>query len=102
MSKEFNQLVKQAKKTFPLRQEFRLRVKSKPENPFDSTIMGKIIEMSNTHSEYIFYIHKNYEYIRYNCPSIKNFEPVKLPFDDKLLVEMLLVFDFIEVVEKPE
>ena len=99
INKKFNKLVKKAKETFPLRKEIHLRVKSEPTNPFNSSIMGKIIEMRETHSEYVFYIHKNYEYIRYTCPSIEFFEPVKLPFDEKLLVEMLCVFDFVEVVK---
>ena len=93
---DFNKLLKQAKDTFPLRREFCLRVKKKPTNPFDSSVMGKIIKMRNSHSKYKFYIHENYEYIRYICPSIPHFEPVKLPYDDKLLVELLCVFDFVK------
>lgn len=96
MSKKINQLVKEAKETFPSHQTIRLRVKKHPVNPFNSSIMGKIIEMSKLHPEYIFYIHEKYNYLTYHCPSIENFEPVRIRIDNKLWVELLSVFELVK------
>ncbi len=91
--------VEKAKKSFPSHCLIRLRIKQNPVNPYTSITMEKIIGMRKLHPEYVFYIHERDNYVRYSCPTIENFESVKLPLDDKLWVELFSIFDFVGKVE---
>ncbi len=96
--KVFDQKVREAKKTFPSHRKIRLRIKQNPVNPFGSVTMDKFIHTRDIHPEYDAYIHKEYISIRY----VNTEENIltRLPFDDKLWIELLSVFEL--VPEKEE
>lgn len=97
----FKAMVTRSQKTFPSHKKLLIRVKKSPSNPFNSSIFGKIIEMSSF-PKYQLYIHtnENCSYITLYSLSIKNSEDIKLPLDDKLWIELLFVFDFVKVLKK--
>ena len=94
----FNNLLAESKKLFPKHKKILVRIKELPQNPFGSTIFGKIIESKNTYPEFILYIHD--DYLTINSTQIKNYEAVKLILDYKLWIEIYNVFDFVGFVEE--
>ena len=94
----FNNLLKESKKTFPKHKKILVRIKDFPENPFNSLTFEKLIRDKALYSEFILYIHD--EYLRINSKQIKNYEKVKIPLDQKLWIEIYEVFDFIGFVKE--
>lgn len=82
-------------KKFPKHKRIYVRVKDNPRNPYNSTIFEKIISMKDEHPDYVIYIHD--DYLTYESLTIKNFEAVRLPIDDKLWNELYFVFDVVKI-----
>lgn len=91
-----SKLLIKARKKFPVHKRISVRVKEVPVNPFNSLVFDKIIQMKKD-PEYEIYIHQRDGYLTYNSVSIKNFEPVRLPLDDKLWIELYSVFDVVKI-----
>lgn len=96
MANKYNDMLIKSRKKFPIHKRISVRVKKKPTNPFGSLSFAKIIETKED-PDYEIYIHSKYGYLTYQSVSIKNFEAVRLPIDDKLWIELYCVFDVIKV-----
>lgn len=93
----FNNLLAESKKLFPKHKKILVRIKKLPQNPFGSTIFGKIIEGRDLYFEFIIYIHD--DNLTLDSKQIRNYEPVELPIDAKLWIELYKVFDFVEFIK---
>ena len=93
----FNNLLAESKNLFPKHKKILVRIKELPQNPFGSTIFGKIIEGRDLYFEFIIYIHD--DNLTLDSKQIRNYEPVELPIDAKLWIELYKVFDFVEFIK---
>lgn len=94
-----SKILMKARKKFPVHKRISVRVKQNPTNPFNSLVFDKIIQMKE-YPEYEIYIHSKYGYLTYKSVNIKNFEPVRLPLDDKLWIELYSVFEVTKIKDK--
>lgn len=89
--------LKKAKKTFPMHKRLYIRLKENPTNPFNSLYIDKFIQNSE-YPDYELFIHDIYFTIK--CLNLCLFEPVRIPTDEKLWIEIFCAFDFIKVIKK--
>lgn len=91
---EEKEIITESKRIFLKHRWLNVYVKKSAFVPYEPSIFKKIILDSKDkrfkHRKYVLYIHEDYLTIRSNTHL---FEPVKVPIDDKLWVELYCVFN---------
>ena len=90
--KQISKKAQHAKKIFTPHQKLTVRIKEDATNPFNSTVFNKLWEMKKQRPVYNLYIHLRDSYITISCPTCKELDPIRLPIDEKLWVELLCFF----------
>lgn len=88
-------ILKKAHKKFPTHKRIHIRLKENPTNPFNSLYIDKFIE-NKEFPNYTLYIHDWYFTIY--SQDLINFEPLRIPIDKKLWIEIYCSFDFVKIL----
>ena len=89
----FQAILARSQRTFPAHEYIYLRVKEHPSKPFRKTVFEKAIEMREQHPVYKFYIHTRDNYISFRPISLEKAEPIPIPIDDKIWIELFFIFE---------
>lgn len=92
-------MLDKSKKIFKRHKRIKIRLKKKPQNPFNSTTIESIINRKD-YPNYELYIHDDYMTLK--NVDLEKFEELKLIIDDKLWIEIYLCFDFIKFIKKKD